>query len=175
MRLRTSSEAALHCILFMLFLLAAGCGGSQQGTSPGPTASGLNFVPDTKPAPAVRWAEASLPAGTEMQVILLDRLNSHLNRIGDRFMAQVTEAVVLGDTVVVPAGSTLNGVVAQGRGGSLALAFNEITTPTGATAGIKARLSGSPASAGSRLDGVLEAHARMTLVLEEPLNIKVKQ
>src|SRR5213593_2460824 len=149
MRSRMSSVRTFLIVLATLFLIAEGCTGHQQGTTSSQPASSLGFVPDTKPAPAAHWADATLPVGTEMQVTLLDRLNSRSNRIGDRFIAQVAEAVVVGDTVVVPAGSTLNGVVGAGKAGSLALAFKEIVTPTGATAGIKARVAGASGSVGS--------------------------
>jgi hypothetical protein len=120
----------------------------------------VGFIPDTKPAPPIRWVDATVEAGTRLALTMVDRVGSDSGKRGDSFKARLAEALVQGDMVVLPAGSTVYGVVARvtpagtgfkNRGGSMVLAFSRITTPTGAGADLSARLAeiGRPAGAES--------------------------
>lgn len=154
--MRPRRSAAFPLIAFVaLSPWLAGCPDGQR-TEGG--AAGL--VPDNKPAPAVRWIDATVPQGTTLSLATIDRIGSDTGRRGDLFKARLAEAVIQGEMVVIPAGSTVFGVVAQvtsartgfkNKGGSLLLAFSRISTPTGAGADLTARLVqvGGPEGGGS--------------------------
>jgi hypothetical protein len=202
MHARTLSAPILTLLLFAGAVTLPGCGrknaqanGAPEGNPP------VAYVPDTKPAPEVRWADATVPKGTPIRLSLIDLLTSRTSRKGDPFRALVTEAIVIDGTVTVPSGSNVLGVVRDvvsgetgfmGKGGMLALDFNRIDTPTGASAPVKARLTslasrrtstafargGPPGAVTAGAQGkeaVLEPNVPMTVVLEEPLHIRVKQ
>jgi hypothetical protein len=179
-----------------------GCGRSEApaASSPADNVPPV-FVPDTKPIPPVHWIEATVPRGTPIRLSLIDILTSETTRKGEAFRALVTEAIVIDGIVTVPSGSNVVGVVSevvpgttgsQGRGGMLVLQFNRIDTPTGARASLKARLAelkpvrssailvggGAPGAVVAGAKGrevVIGSDTPLTLVLEEPLHIKVKQ
>ena len=167
----------------------------QQESAP------VAFVPDTKPVPAVKWLDATVPAGTSIQMTFIDTLSSGTTHKGDVFRALVTDAIVMDDIVTVPSTSNVLGVVRdvvpgetgfKGQGGMLLLEFNRIGTPTGASAPLKARLTRLKALRGSSFladasdpaavtagapgrEVVVESMTPATIVLEQPLHIKVKQ
>ncbi len=191
--------------LLALVAVAAAVHGCGRSEAPTASSSADNvppvFVPDTKPVPPVHWIEATVPKGTPIQLSLIDNLTSGMSRKGEAFRALVTEAIVIDGIVAVPSGSNVVGVVSevvpgtagsQGRGGTLVLQFNRIDTPTGARASLKARLSelkpvrspailvggGAPGTVAAGAKGrevVIGSDTPLTLVLEEPLHIKVKQ
>ena len=55
----------------------------------------------------------TIPDGTRIQVRLETTLSSRTNRQGDRFTAKVTEAVLVAGKEVIPAGTTIEGRVAE--------------------------------------------------------------
>jgi len=202
MQARTLSVPIFTLLLVASAATLPGCGrkdaqanGVREGNPP------VEFVPDTKPVPEVKWANATVPKGTPIKMSLIDLLTSRTSRKGDPFRALVTEAIVIDGTVAVPSGSNVLGVVRDvvsgekgfmGKGGMLALDFNRIDTPTGASAPLKARLTslarqrtstvvargGPPGAVTAGAEGkeaVLEPNIPMILVLEEALQIKVKQ
>lgn len=168
-----SVPGRIAAIAFLL-LGAGGCSrsdqtASQQTPAPGPG----GFIPDTKPVPAARWIEATVPRGTTIRLSLIGTLSSETSRKGDMFRALVTDAVMVGGTVVVPSGSNILGRVGEVSPTSLPLEFERIDTPTGASAPLKARMADSgPGGAGRT---VFRSTAPMAVVLEEPLRIQVKQ
>ena len=154
----------------MLFLGAAGCSQSAGPASKPEAARGaVGFVPDTKPVPVARWIEATVPRGTAIKLSMIDTLTPQTSHKGDAFRALVTEAVMINGMVVVPSGSNILGVVSDVSPGALRLQFDRIDTPTGASAPLKARLK-----QGAR-GPVIRSNAPIVVVLEEPLQIKVKQ
>jgi hypothetical protein len=75
-----------------------------------------------------------VPVGTELDVRLSQSLSSSTNLVEDRFEATTMVDLRSGDTVVVPAGSILRGVVSgvtktsrTERTGKLTLAFDQVT------------------------------------------------
>jgi hypothetical protein len=79
-----------------------------------------------------------LPAGTALEVEVLDTLSSHATEPGSAFAARVTSAIRSGEAIAVPAGATIAGVVTEARpprgvGGRarLALDFQELRTEAG--------------------------------------------
>jgi hypothetical protein len=55
----------------------------------------------------------TIPDGTRIQARLETTLNSKTNRQGDRFTAKVVEAIIVSGKEVIPAGTTLEGRVAE--------------------------------------------------------------
>src|SRR3989454_6136684 len=131
--------------------IQSGCGQSEAPKNKGIEDGGsVCFVPDTRPVPEPKWVAATVPRGTPIKVSLIDTLTAKASHKGDVFRALVTEAIIIDGTVTVPSGSTIRGIASdvvlaetdsKGHGGMLALDFNRIDTPTGATAPLKARLT----------------------------------
>lgn len=75
-----------------------------------------------------------VPAGTEMDVRLLKRLNSGKVSVEDRFEAVTVNAFTMGNRTVIPAGSVMRGSIAAvqpatrtQRTAHMTLAFDQIT------------------------------------------------
>jgi len=87
---------------------------------------------DRQERPSTRRGEA--PAGTELDVRLEQQLSSDTAQVEDRFTATTVTDLYQGEEVLIPAGSTLRGVVSSvqratrtQRKGSLTVAFDQIT------------------------------------------------
>ncbi len=182
--------------ILMVSALAIGCGGGPQAPEGGtPAAQAGGLVPDNKPAPPVRWSDATIPAGTTLDLALVEPLSSETNRTGDRFRGRMVDGIVQGSRVVLPGGSIVEGKVlgaiaaGQGagrQGGTLIVQFERITTPFGAAADIAARVVKTGVATQVVRDGVigggapgrsvlLPPEASLTVVLEKPLQIKVRE
>jgi hypothetical protein len=202
MRSRSVRNSLLTFLLIAIAASPGGCGRSEAPADRTPEKNApVGFVPDTKPVPEARWADATVPSGTPIKLSLIDILTSQTSRKEDPFRALVTDAIVIDGAVTVPSGSNVRGVVKEvvpgdigykGRGGMIALEFNRIDTPTGASAPLQGRLTelapqkssavlvgraapGVIAAAAQGREVVLESGSPMTLVLEAPLHIKVRQ
>ena len=166
-------------ILFMVVvaLLQGGCG---QEPAPKPQPVG-GFVPDTKPAPPIRWVDAVVPKGTNIPLVASLAVSAGTSRVGDRFDARVAEGVVTDSKLAIPEGARIEGYVAAinphghegSRGGTVTLAFKVVSTQTGASAPIAAHVVGGKSWRGSF--SILKEGEPFTIVLDEPLNIKVRQ
>jgi hypothetical protein len=102
-----------------------------------------------KPLPPATIA-VTIPESTPLKVKLEDSLSSGTNQQGDTFRATLLEPIVVGDRVVFPQGSTIEGTVAavsgakkgiQDSGGGLTLSFDRITSPSGASVAMDASYS----------------------------------
>lgn len=78
--------------------------------------------------------DSLIPTGTELDVRLQDALSSERNQVEDRFLATTVVDLQAGNSVLIPAGSELRGVVSSvekagrlDRKGSITLTFDEIT------------------------------------------------
>lgn len=85
-------------------------------------------------APSGRASSLDVPAGTELDVRLSQTLSSSANLVEDRFEATTMVDLRDGDTVIVPAGSVMRGIVSgvtktsrTERTGRLTLAFDQVT------------------------------------------------
>jgi hypothetical protein len=81
-----------------------------------------------------RTSALDVPVGTEFDVRLGQSLSSATNLVEDRFEATTLVELRKGDTVIVPAGSVMRGVVSSvtktsrtDRTGKLTLAFDQVT------------------------------------------------
>jgi len=89
------------------------------------------------------------PAGMVIPATLKTSVSSELARAGDVIQAEVSQAIILGDTQI-PVGTTLLGQVSDaeagkylGRTGSMAITFTRLRTPDGMEAPITAHIMGT--------------------------------
>jgi len=80
----------------------------------------------------------TLPAGTTVDLEIVDAVSSKTSAVGDVASARVVQDVVVGGEVVVPAGSVVSGTVAEANPAnrfagvsSLGLHFDTLETPNG--------------------------------------------
>jgi hypothetical protein len=97
-----------------------------------------------------------VPVGTEFDVRIINSLSSGTAQVEDRFEATTMVDLTEGERVLVPAGSTMRGVVSSvnkagriNRKGSLTLAFDQITV-NGKDAPLKATVTQALESEGVR-------------------------
>jgi type IV secretory pathway VirB10-like protein len=117
-------------------------GSSQQGNSTWGSGSNTGYgggvVTDSnRPTGTVGQTTSrrnEVPSGTELDVRLERELNSDTAQVEDRFTATTMADLYQGNNVLIPAGSTLRGVVSSvqkasrtERKGSLTVAFDQLT------------------------------------------------
>ena len=102
--------------------------GYGTGTSGNPTYGGT----DTRPSGQTRRNE--IPSGQEVDVRIERELSSETAQVEDRFVATTVVDLYQGNDVLIPAGSTLRGVVSSvnkatrtDRKGSMTVAFDQVT------------------------------------------------
>ncbi len=199
-RMALTSPLATLTVVIVVSGLGA-CGQSSSSQAPVPAHDNSSgFVPDTKPLPAVKWLDATVPEGTVLNLSIIDSLNSGSTRKGDPFRTLVTDAILINGVVAIPSRSNVMGEVTEatpaatgskGRG-MLRLEFKRINTPTGASTELKAALKGLPPPRASSVlagpsdpgaivagargrEALLEPNTSLVIVLKEALRIKVKQ
>lgn len=174
------ADCVLRAGAALALVLCAACSSpAPEAEGAGATATVPGFVPDTKPAPPVRWVDSEVPGGTPLKLVLIQPVAAATSRQGDRIEARVTEAVVVGDLVAVPSGSIAHGVVVESLRGSMApggvasltILFERLSTPTGAGAPMRARYR----QRGPEDVVALKQDALLTVMLEQPMTIQVKQ
>src|SRR5574341_792039 len=69
----------------------------------------------SKPSQFAKGRGSRLPAGTRLQVRLLQSLDTSRNRAGDRFVATLHSPVVVNGRVAVPRGARFTGHVANAQ------------------------------------------------------------
>jgi hypothetical protein len=150
-------------------LLVAGltaCGSQQQPVTP-ETAAPKASAPAAAPAPrAPAPVRVTVPQGTELHVTLATAIGSETSQVGDALTATTTAPVLVGDRVAIPAGSTIRGRVTQvvvgkkglkvsEKGGSIALSFDQVTTPRGFSTAMSGSLTQMASSGGSAAGGAV--------------------
>ena len=157
-----------------------------QRTSP------TSSIPEERPKPVVPRKPAAvmvtIPAGTSLSVNLTEPLSSEHALVGDKVRTTLKNPVIVGDRVVFPAGSTVEGTISDVKpaskgfketGGALSLQFTRITAPDGhsasisagftkvatGSAGKKAGIIGGSAAGGALLGKVLGKDAKGAAVI----------
>ena len=166
----TPQSAAVMMPFLLAGFLGLGLTACSGETAPQPPAT--RFVPDTKPAPPVRWVDAVVPEGTRLELQIETVAAGGAGGQSTPVRAKLVEAVLVGNIVVLPAGSLLEGEARRSAPGSgiHVMRFGQISTPTGAGAPIAVR----PAGGGREVRGSLSAGTSLSVELEKPLEIKVK-
>ena len=102
--------------------------GYGTGTSGSPTYGGTDNRPATQPR------RNEIPAGQEVDARIERELSSETAQVEDRFVATTVVDLYQGNDVLIPAGSTLRGVVSSvnkatrtDRKGSMTVAFDQVT------------------------------------------------
>jgi hypothetical protein len=177
-------SAVIKIVALAGVLSTVACGATTSGSSGGtnapvytpPTSGRPTTTANTTPTEVNSSAYGVIPAGQELDVRLNTTLSSKTAKVEQRFEATTVADVTQNGTVLLPAGSTVRGVVSAvdpadriHRAGSLTLSFDEInvrgrTYPMRAMAtnvfesgGIRdeAGTAGIGAGAGAILGGVL--------------------
>ena len=73
-------------------------------------------VASPAPAPAPKKPEPVVPAGTELNVVLSDALNSGKNKAGDEFTANLAAPVYVNGATILERGAKLQGKVVEADG-----------------------------------------------------------
>jgi hypothetical protein len=102
-------------------------------------------APSAPPVP--KTIAITVPESTPLNVKLEENLNSGTNHEGDTFTATLVQSVIVGDRVVLPEGSRIEGTLTsvvpakkgiKESGGAMTLSFDRVTTPSGNTASMAA-------------------------------------
>lgn len=140
----------IHSSFAVLALAAAVSSGCATTSAQEPVTSA---PPPSGPVQVAGDRQGAIPVGQEIDVRLQDTLSSDTAQVEDRFQATTVVDLKQGDRVLVPAGSTVRGVISSvqeagrlDRKGSMTLSFDQITVkgeehPINATA-VKAFESG---------------------------------
>jgi hypothetical protein len=150
--------------------------GNGSGTSTGSSAGSYGGTTDQQSQRNTTARRGEVPAGQELDVRLERELSSATAQVEDRFTATTVVDLYQGNDVLIPAGSTMRGVVSSvnnatrtDRKGSLTVAFDQVTVrgrsyPIRATVtqaieseGIKGEVGkiGAGAGVGAILGGIL--------------------
>lgn len=126
----------------LVAMLATGCAKQQESTD---TATRAREVERTREPEKPRFETVVIPVGTSVVASLATPLSTETSHAGDAFTAKTTEAIIVNGKNVVPAGTSVHGVVrdvqpsgrTSGRA-QMTLDFQTIVDPTGKTHSITA-------------------------------------
>ena len=105
------------------------------------------YAPQNTYQPPLQGYVATAPAGTVISATVGSPISSEFARVGDRFNVTLGSPIVSGSSVILPAGSTMDGQVMMvkaaghtGRAGELDIRFTSATTPNGQRIPLSARI-----------------------------------
>lgn len=112
---RTRTSLALSAFFLSLILILAGCSNSADSADasgqPGSGSSGGGlFSRKVEPPKPV-----TVPAGTELVVMLDHAVSSEQQKSGDSFSATVSEPIVVAGKTIVPSGARVKGTVVSAK------------------------------------------------------------
>ncbi len=135
-------SAVIRIVALAGALSTVACGATTNGRSGGtsapiytpPTSGRPTTTANTTPTEVNQSAYGVIPTGQELDVRLATTLSSKTAKVEQRFEATTVADVTQNGTVLIPAGSTVRGVVSGAdpadrihRAGSLTLSFDEMT------------------------------------------------
>ncbi len=136
------------------------------------TSQSTGAIPEERPREAVPQQPApvivTIPAGTSLSVNLPEPLSSGTAVVGDRVRATLKSPLIVGDRVVFPAGSAVEGDVSDVKsakkgfketGGALSLRFNRIIAPDGHSASISAGFTKLATGSAGKKAGIIGGSA----------------
>ncbi len=123
----------------------------------------------TPVAPAPLAHHLTVPKGAEVHMTLDAPVGSATSQVGDAVTGTTTMAVLVGDEVAIPSGSTIHGQVTSveaatkglkvgEKGGTVVLAFTKVTTPNGTSSPLSASIT-SEAKSGGKTAGIIGGSA----------------
>jgi hypothetical protein len=162
MNIRTSPRRSLRPFAAALVTAAVyGCGQQQvpADTAALPQPESRTAAPRQAAPPAPRESRVTVPPGTELQMTLASPVGSATSQVGDSVTGTTTSAIVVGDDVAIPVGSTVfgrvtgvdpatKGLKVSEKGGGLVLSFTKVTTPAGYSSPMSATLTSAAHSSG---------------------------
>jgi predicted Ser/Thr protein kinase len=147
------------------------------------TFSTREVEPVVKPAAKPRTLKVTVPPGTELQLALDGAVGSATSHSGDVVTARLTEPVIVGNRVVLPAGSIVHGTVSSvepaGKGladkaGTMTLEFDKVATSTGARAAIAGSFTSTGAGSAGKTTAAIGGGAAGGALLGRVLGHKSK-
>jgi len=140
-------------------LLVAGLFGCAPSAPASEEANGGQNSPGVASPRVAEPVRVLVPQGTEVEVTLSTAVGSETSQVGNSITATTMSAVVVGNQVAIPMGSTLHGQVTEvvsgtkglkisEKGGVIVLSFDTVTTPGGSTTPIQASISKIASSKG---------------------------
>lgn len=132
--MRLLNGTAVLVALLVSGACASATGDNRPSTPPEQTPVGTGGRMPSEPAQVSGTERNTIPVGQELDVRLQTALSSATAKAEQRFQATTAVDLMQGDRVLVPAGSTVRGVVSSvdpagrlDRTGRLTLAFDQIT------------------------------------------------
>jgi hypothetical protein len=170
----------------------------QETATPKPTPKPKPKAEPPPPPPKPQPIAKTLPAGTDLNVELVDAASSRTSQVGAAVRARVTQALVIDGLTVIPQGAIVHGTVTEavplkkiGGAASLGLRFDSIDlgggallgrllsdhdktkgTLIGAAVGAAAGTGVAAATKGQEVE--LPAGTALALHLEQPLTVTVQ-
>jgi len=144
----------------------------QTTTPTRPQRTHTSTIPEERPKAVVPQQPprvvVTIPAGTSLSVNLAEPLTSEHAVPGDRIRATLKNALIVGDRVAFPAGSTVEGTVSDVKsakkgfkdtGGALSVQFTRIMAPDGHSASISAGLTKVATGSAGKKAGIIGGSA----------------
>ena len=146
----------------------------QQGYASQPAPTARTAAPEPSRPRASTRNLVTMPSGTALQVKVNEAISTEHANVGDSWTGTVEDAVIVGDHVVIPAGSTIHGIVSvakpaeKGDRATLDLSLSSVDihgTSHSIHGGTEAIIAGSPrarnlgAIAGGAAAGAIIGHA----------------
>ena len=128
----------------------------------------VDVEPVAGPPKIPRNIKVTVPPGTEIRLTLDTAVGSSSSHAGDPFTARITDPVIAGDRVAIPAGSRVHGRVGEAipakkglsdKGGSLTLSFDRVMTPGGLDAPMTAAMTSVAPKSGKKTAGIIGGSA----------------
>ena len=130
-------------------------GSSGQNYTPRPSSSSGTGAA----TPTSYGRNVTVPGGTPVHMTLDSSVGSATSQVGDTISGTTTSAVLVGDQVAIPSGSTIQGLLTSvdpatkglkiaEKGGTLVLSFTKVTTPSGSSSPMSASLTSAAKSDG---------------------------
>jgi len=131
-----------------------------------PAAEAAASAPRSQPSNSARAAtpasssrNVTVPGGTPVHMTLDSLVGSATSQVGDTISGTTTSAVLVGDQVAIPSGSTIQGRLTSvdpatkglkiaEKGGTVVLSFTKVTTPNGNSSPMSASLTSAAKSDG---------------------------
>ena len=111
----------------------------------------LNKKPINNEPVKIEVSSQRIPAGTVIPLRLESSINSIASDMGDQFNATLTSDIMVGDNIVLPAGTVVRGTVGKMqkagmfvKEAKILLVFDHIVTPVGKQIPVFAYMTGSP-------------------------------
>ncbi|MDD3593869.1 MAG: hypothetical protein PHX18_04495 [Candidatus Gastranaerophilales bacterium] len=115
------------------------------------TGSSVMSAPGSSGPVKIEVSSRRIPEGTVVPLKMESTVSSITSSVGDQFNASITEDIILGDNIILPAGSMIRGTVGKVKkanllvkGARILLFFDHIVTPVGKQVPLYAYITDNP-------------------------------